>query len=108
FRDIPAMTIKKEMLQLAEHIIKTKKGKFDIAKFDDRYEASLADLVKAKLEGRTIAKRKEPKRETVIDLMAALRESAGRSGRSASRKTATKATTRRRSAKQTAARRKAS
>jgi DNA end-binding protein Ku len=65
------------MLELAEHIIKTKKGRFDPAAFDDRYESALAELVKAKSEGRKIEKPKEPDRSKVVDLMAALRESAG-------------------------------
>jgi DNA end-binding protein Ku len=77
FDDIPEIEIKGEMLELAEHIIKTKKGKFDPSEYDDRYESALADLVKAKLEHKTIEERKEPKHEKVIDLMAALRESAG-------------------------------
>lgn len=77
FKGVPAMKIEGEMLELAEHIIKTKMGKFDPSTFDDRYESALADLVKAKTEGRKIEPRKEPKREKVIDLMAALRESAG-------------------------------
>jgi DNA end-binding protein Ku len=77
FDDVPDLRIEGEMLELAEHIIATKKGRFDPAAFDDRYEAALADLVKAKLEGRKIEPRKEPKREKVVDLMAALRESAG-------------------------------
>ena len=77
FKDIPATKVKGEMLELAEHIIRTKKGKFDASKFDDRYESALADLVKAKLEGKTIEPRKEAKSEKVVDLMAALRASAG-------------------------------
>jgi DNA end-binding protein Ku len=81
FSDIPAKKIKGEMLELAEHIINTKKGKFDASKFDDRYEAALADLVKAKLEGKTIERRKEPKSAKVVDLMAALRQSAGVGGK---------------------------
>ena len=32
----------------------TKRGRFDPAAFDDRYEAALTELVKAKLEGRPI------------------------------------------------------
>lgn len=80
FRDIPAMKIKGEMLELAEHIIGTKMGTFDPSRFDDRYEAALADLVRAKIEGRKIAPRQEPGREKVVDLMAALRESAGMAG----------------------------
>src|SRR5690606_21387700 len=77
FREIPTMKIDGEMLELAEHIIKTKMGKFEPAKFDDQYEAALAQLVKAKSEGKKIEPRKEPKRENVVDLMSALRESAG-------------------------------
>ncbi|MEY9200367.1 DNA end-binding protein Ku [Sinorhizobium fredii] len=77
FDDVPDLKIEGEMLKLAEHIIKTKRGKFDPAKFDDRYEAALAELVKAKLEGKKIEPRKEPKREKVVDLMEALRQSAG-------------------------------
>ena len=81
FSNVPAMKIKGEMLELAEHIIKTKKGKFDASKFDDRYETALADLVKAKLEGKKIELRREPTREKVVDLMAALRESATLGGK---------------------------
>ena len=77
FDDVPDLKIKGEMLELAEHIIKTKKGNFDPTKFDDRYEAAVAELVKAKLEGKKIEVRKAPERGNVIDLMAALRESAG-------------------------------
>ncbi|SIT86648.1 non-homologous end joining protein Ku [Pontibaca methylaminivorans] len=89
FRDIPDLRIKGEMLDLAEHIIDTKRGEFDISAFEDRYEAALAELVKARLEGREPPARPLPERENVVDLMAALRESAGVSGkRSPRRKTA--------------------
>ena len=107
FSDIPSTRIKGEMLELAEHIIKTKKGKFDPSKFDDRYEDALAELVKAKLEGKPIEVRKEPKQEKVIDLMAALRESAGRKGKSPARKTASRSTAKRTARKAAAPRRKA-
>ncbi|WP_374435827.1 Ku protein [Tabrizicola sp.] len=76
FSDIPDLKIEGEMLELAEHIIKTKLGDFDPSAFDDRYEAALADLVKAKLDGRPPPRQKEAPREKVVDLMAALRESA--------------------------------
>jgi DNA end-binding protein Ku len=76
FADVPAIKIQREMLDLAEHIIKTKQGVFDPASVSDRYEAALADLVRAKLEGRTIAAPKPVKRPAVSDLMTALRESA--------------------------------
>ena len=76
FADVPTIKIKREMLDLAEHIIKTKEGVFDPASVTDRYEAALAELVKAKLEGRPIAAPKPQKRPAVSDLMTALRESA--------------------------------
>ena len=77
FDEIPKLTIKGEMLELARHIIKTKAGQFDPADFEDRYEAALADLVKAKLDGKPITPRKPQREDKVVDLMAALRESAG-------------------------------
>ncbi|RWB34376.1 MULTISPECIES: Ku protein [unclassified Mesorhizobium] len=109
FDNIPDMKIEGEMLELAEHIIKTKKGKFDPTKFDDRYEAALAELVKAKLEGKKIAVPKPAKREKVVDLMDALRQSAGVGGKQPStRKPPAKSKPARHAkAKQTAPRRKA-
>lgn len=77
FADIPEIRIEGEMLDLAEHIIKTKSGKFDPAGFDDRYDAALAALVKAKREGREIKAPKKPRAPKVVDLMEALRASAG-------------------------------
>ena len=108
FDDVPEMKIKGEMLELAEHIINTKRGKFDPAEFDDRYEAALAELVKAKIEGREIKVRKEPKREKVVDLMEALRQSAGVGKKSASTKVAAKSKPSARKTAQAAPRRKAS
>lgn len=105
FDEVPDMKIKGEMLDLAEHIIETKEGKFDPSEFHDRYEAALADLVKAKLEGRKIEPRKEPKREKVVDLMAALRQSAGLAKKTAPSRSSAKARSAERAAAQ---RRKAS
>lgn len=76
FSDIPEIAIEGEMLDLAEHIIGTKMGSFDPSVFDDRYDAALAELVRAKLEGRPAPRRKEPPRDRVVDLMTALRQSA--------------------------------
>jgi len=81
FADVPELKIKGEMLELAEHIIRTKQGEFDPSKFEDRYEAALAELVKAKIEGRKIEAPKRPKRTAPSNLMAALRESAAMSGK---------------------------
>lgn len=58
FEDMPELEIKGEMLDLASHIIGTKKGTFDVSEADDRYESALAELVKAKMEGRTLRNRK--------------------------------------------------
>ena len=77
FDDIRKIKIEPEMLDLAKHIIKTKSGAFDPSGFDDRYEAALAELVKAKLEGRKMRPPKRPKPTEVVDLMEALRQSAG-------------------------------
>lgn len=77
FADIPELKIKGEMLDLAKHIIETKRGEFDPTQFEDRYEEALAEVVRAKIEGREIKRRKAPQPAQVIDLMAALRESAG-------------------------------
>lgn len=85
FEDIPQIKIEGEMLKLAEHIIKTKRGRFDPEKFDDRYEAALEALVKAKMEGKKIETRKPPKPARVVDLMEALRQSAGVSGKKTSK-----------------------
>lgn len=77
FEDMPKIKIQGEMLDLAKHIISTKKGEFDPAAFDDRYEAALAELVKAKIEGKALPKRKKVEVSRPNDLLAALRESAG-------------------------------
>ncbi|KSV78170.1 DNA helicase [Sinorhizobium sp. GL2] len=77
FEELPDLKIKGEMLELAKHIIHTKKGGFDASAFDDRYEAAVAELVKAKMEGRSLPKKKTPSASKPDDLLKALRESAG-------------------------------
>lgn len=94
FDDIPKIKIEKEMLDLAGHIIKTKKGRFNPGKFEDRYETALADLVKAKIEGRKIRKPKPPKETKPSDLLDALRRSAKGESKSAGKTEGKKATKR--------------
>ncbi|NYT30547.1 Ku protein [Rhizobium sp. WYCCWR 11128] len=77
FEEMPEMKIEGEMLDLAKHIISTKKGRFNPAEFDDRYESALAELVKAKIEGRALPQKKPVKVSQPNELLAALRESAG-------------------------------
>jgi DNA end-binding protein Ku len=84
FKDVAKVKVEAEMLDLAKHIITTKKGDFDPAKFDDRYEGALAALVKAKAEGKTLPKPKPIKVSKPNDLLKALRESAGMDKSSAS------------------------
>ncbi len=76
FEDIPYLKVKGEMLDLAKYIIGTKKGEFNPAEFTDRYDAALAELVKAKMEGRKISAPKPRAEGKVVDLMEALRRSA--------------------------------
>ncbi len=89
FDDIPSTKIPPDMLKLASHILETKKGHFDPAKFEDRYENALMDLIKAKRAGKPAPKLEEPRASNVINLMDALRRSAkadtGRRQRSAAR-----------------------
>lgn len=77
FEEMPKIKVEGEMLDLAKHIIATKKGVFDPAVFEDRYEVALAELVKAKLEGRSLPKPKKVKVSKPNDILAALRQSAG-------------------------------
>lgn len=77
FSDIKQRKIEPEMLKLAQHILKTKAGKFEPEKFDDRYEEALAELVKAKIEGRKIVPFRRPEPTKANDLLEALRLSAG-------------------------------
>jgi len=79
FDDMPNIKIDKEMLELAAHIIGTKKGSYDASKFDDRYEEALAELVKAKIEGKPFKKVKAVKASKPSDLLQALKDSAGTS-----------------------------
>jgi len=76
FDEIPERKIEGEMLELANHIIKTKRGKFDPSAFEDRYESALADLVKAKMEGKPFAPPKAAPVGNVVSLLDALRKSA--------------------------------
>jgi DNA end-binding protein Ku len=76
FEAVPTLKIEGEMLDLAKHIIDTKMGTFSPADFTDRYEAAVADLVKAKIEGRELPKKKPAKVSQPGELLAALRQSA--------------------------------
>jgi DNA end-binding protein Ku len=80
FADIPKIKMTGEMLDLAKHIIATKTGTFDAGSFEDRYEQALAAMVQAKIQGKPLKPRPPVRATNVVDLMAALRQSAGQSG----------------------------
>jgi DNA end-binding protein Ku len=65
-----------KQVALARQLIESYKAPFDASKFKDDYEASLRELVEAKLQGKKLPPPdKEPKRGKVIDLMDALKRS---------------------------------
>jgi len=76
FDDIEDIKVPADMLKLAVHILDTKKGHFNPEKFEDRYEAALIDLIKAKRAGKAPPIVSEPTPSNVINLMDALRRSA--------------------------------
>jgi DNA end-binding protein Ku len=75
FEEIPSLTLPKEMIELASHIIDMKKGHFDPSRFEDRYQDALVELIKAKQAGRPAPAPVEQPRSNVVNLMEALRRS---------------------------------
>jgi DNA end-binding protein Ku len=108
FKGIPSLRLKKDMVELAGHILDRKAGHFDPAEFHDEYELALRKLVKRKAAGHTIeAPEEEPAPTNVINLMDAVRESMKRKKTTNARQS----TVRKRSAsrsRKTTGRRKAS
>jgi DNA end-binding protein Ku len=76
FDEIEHEKIPKDMLELAQHIVKTKRGHFQPDKFEDRYEDALKDLLKKKEHGEKIERPEKREPAKVINLMDALRRSA--------------------------------
>ena len=75
FDDIENEKVPKDMLDLATHIVETKRGKFEPDKFEDRYEDALKALIRKKRKGEPIEPPKEEAPSNVINLMDALRQS---------------------------------
>ena len=75
FDGIEDEKIPKDMLDLAIHIVESKKGKFEPQKFEDQYEDALKDLIRKKQKGEKIERPKEPLRSNVVNLMDALKKS---------------------------------
>ena len=99
FDDIENERVPKDMLDLATHIVETKKGKFRPEKFEDRYEDALKSLIKKKQKGEKIEASKEDTPSNVVSLMDALRQSVKQGRGSGRRKPAR---THRRAAKKAA------
>ena len=73
FADVADEAVPKDMLELASHIVDTKRGTFDPDKFEDRYEDALKELLRKKQEGKPIEPPKEGRPAPVVNLMEALR-----------------------------------
>jgi DNA end-binding protein Ku len=86
FDEIEDEKVPKDMLDLATHIVDTKRGRFQPEKFADEYEDALKELLRKKQKGEKIERVKEPARSNVINLMDALRQSVKAEGGGARRK----------------------
>jgi DNA end-binding protein Ku len=75
FEDIKDEKVPKDMLDLALHIVETKRGDFDPENFEDQYEQALKEIIEKKAAGEKIERPKEPARSNVVNLMDALRAS---------------------------------
>ena len=75
FGEIEDEKVPKDMLDLATHIVDTKRGKFEPDKLEDEYEGALKDLLRKKQKGEKIEPAKEREPSNVVNLMDALRKS---------------------------------
>jgi DNA end-binding protein Ku len=80
FDTIDDEKVPKDMLDLAIHIVDTKRGKFEPEKFEDYYENALKELLRKKQKGEKIERPREPARTNVVNLMEALRQSVKAAG----------------------------
>jgi DNA end-binding protein Ku len=78
FDGIENEKVPKDMLDLAIHIVETKKGKFEPQKFEDQYEDALKDLIRKKQKGEKIERPTAGAPSNVVNLMDALRQSVKR------------------------------
>jgi DNA end-binding protein Ku len=76
--------ITKDMLDLAKHIVEQKSGHFEPQRFEDHYEAAVAELLAKKQQVLPIAAAKNPAPASVLNLMDALRASLAFSGKAPS------------------------
>ena len=75
FEEIPDLTLPKEMLELAKHIIEKMRGEFEPDQFEDRYEKAVIELIRSKQKGMPIKPQPTHRQTNVVNLMDALRRS---------------------------------
>jgi non-homologous end joining protein Ku len=76
FANIPNLTLPRDMLTLAEHILETRTEDFDLAYLEDRYRTVLVEKLRerqAQIPTKSVAS--APSRQNVISLMDALKRS---------------------------------
>ena len=90
FKDIKAVEVNEESLELAESLIGKRSSKLDLSKFEDGYEVAVKELVAAKVNHLPLPKDEglQPARSNVVSLMDALRKSIGSQEPTSSKKPA--------------------
>lgn len=83
FSDITETKLPAELLDIAEVIIDRKSGHFEPAKFTDRYEEAVVNLLKAKQAGQVFTVQETPAPSKVVNIMDALKRSLEAEGGSA-------------------------
>jgi DNA end-binding protein Ku len=86
FSDIPATKPDARMVDIAKKIIEQQEGDFEPAKFEDRYENALRDLIRRKEKGEKLVTAEPVAESNVIDLMEALKRSLKKNGAASSRR----------------------
>jgi len=91
FKEIAAVKVDKEALDLAKELVKRKSGKFEPEQFKDEYAEAVWELIHAKIENRAPEIiTAEPGGAKVINIMDALKKSVQQGKGAASSKTASK------------------
>jgi DNA end-binding protein Ku len=75
FEDIEEGPLDKSAVELARQIVAQKSAAFDPKLFEDRYQAALSELIKAKIKGESIVAAEVAQPAPIVDLMAALKKS---------------------------------
>jgi DNA end-binding protein Ku len=75
FAEIKEEKVPKDTLDLALHIVNTKRAEFNPEAFEDQYEDALKTLIEKKVKGEKIEPAKERPAPAVVNLMDALRAS---------------------------------